>query len=183
MRNNKGFSLVELLVVIAIMGIFLGSSFAVFGLIQSGNMKNVTKTITSGMQETRTNTMTQNLTGEWYLRGYFDDGVFCMDQVKVVKVKNADDTTTDVPTILTTQMKKCTMTYTDGNEAKGEISEFKIYYNASTGAVKSFSYTPVGAGAVAVDMTAKSSGTVTFTSGSNVSKVNVYFMTGKYEID
>lgn len=53
---NKGFSLIELLVVIAIMGIFIGVSFASIGLIQAGNMTSVTKSIATGIQETRQKT-------------------------------------------------------------------------------------------------------------------------------
>ena len=62
---NKGFSLIELLVVIAIMGIFIGVSFASIGLIQAGNMTSVTKSIATGIQETRQKTMTQNLLYGW----------------------------------------------------------------------------------------------------------------------
>ena len=62
---NKGFSLIELLVVIAIMGIFIGTSFAFVGLIQAGNTNSVTKSIATGIQETRQKTMTQNLLYGW----------------------------------------------------------------------------------------------------------------------
>ena len=62
---NKGFSLIELLVVIAIMGILIGVSFASIGLIQAGNMTSVTKSIATGIQETRQKTMTQNLLYGW----------------------------------------------------------------------------------------------------------------------
>lgn len=99
---NKGFSLIELLVVIAIMGIFIGVSFASIGLIQAGNMTSVTKSIATGIQETRQKTMTQNLLYGWRFSVNTDaDG-----SVSMTVTKQAAATQTPVDTV--TELKNVT---------------------------------------------------------------------------
>lgn len=100
---NKGFSLIELLVVIAIMGIFIGVSFASIGLIQAGNMTSVTKSIATGIQETRQKTMTQNLLYGWRFSVDTDaDG-----SVSMTVTKQAAATQTPVDTVTELKNVSC----------------------------------------------------------------------------
>ena len=129
---NKGFSLIELLVVIAIMGIFIGVSFASIGLIQAGNMTSVTKSIATGIQETRQKTMTQNLLYGWHFSVNTDaDG-----SVSMTVTKQAAATQTPVDTV--TELKKCDLYYTKDSDEEVKITGFAMTFDASTGAIKSF---------------------------------------------
>ena len=131
---DKGFSLIELLVVIAIMGIFIGASFAFVGLIQAGNMTSVTKSIATGIQETRQKTMTQNLLYGWRFSVNTDaDG-----SVSMTVTKQAAATQTPVDTV--TELKKCDLYYTKDSDEEVKITGFAMTFDASTGAIKSFNY-------------------------------------------
>lgn len=70
--DNNGFSLVELIIVIAIMAILTGSAFSVFGYINNGNVKKCSRSINSGLNETRTANLTRE--GNSYLYIYKYDG-------------------------------------------------------------------------------------------------------------
>lgn len=175
MKNSKnnGFSLIELLVVIAIMGILIGVSFATVGLIQSGNMTSVTKNIATGIQETRQKTMTQNLSYGWSFSVNTDaDG-----RVSMTITKKASDT--ESPTDTVTELKKCTLYYTENTGGEKQITDFIMTFDAATGAIKTFEYTLTD-GTTA----AQTSGTgmIRAEHGNKESELTIFFATGKYEV-
>ena len=170
---NKGFSLIELLVVIAIMGIFTGASFVAFGLVQSGNVKNVTKSLGTGLQETRQKTMTQNLAYGWTFVVEKDaSGKVSMTTVQGVAADAA-------PIEVRTELKKCSMFYTNNEGAEYEISRMRVTFDASTGAVKNIEYMPVD-GSVMTQTAGV--GKIRVTSSTKESELSIFFATGKYEI-
>lgn len=170
--KSRGFTLIELIVVIAIMVAFTGGSFAAFGLVQSGNVKNVTKTIASGLSELRMKTMTQNLANGWELRIYKgSDDIYYMDMIKGVPEG-------ETPIITTTALKKADITYTGAEGEEYSVDELLVTYNASTGAIASVVYHVTG-GAAMVQTTG--TGTLKAAIGNKESTVELYFATGKYE--
>lgn len=170
---NKGFSLIELLVVIAIMGIFIGVSFASIGLIQAGNMTSVTKSIATGIQETRQKTMTQNLLYGWRFSVNTDaDG-----SVSMMVTKQAAATQTPVDTV--TELKKCDLYYTKDSDEEVNITGFAMTFDASTGAVKSFNYALADGGTA---MQTSGTGRIRAAHGKKESELTIFFATGKYEV-
>lgn len=171
--KNKGFSLIELLVVIAIMGIFVGVSYAAFGLIQAGNMTSVTKNIATGIQETRQKTMTQNLSYGWsFSVNTGADGVVSMSITKKAA-------TTQSPIDTVTELKKCTLYYTENTGEERQITDFLMTFDASTGAIRSFEYTLVGGTTVTQT---SGMGKIRAEHGNKDSELTIFFATGKYEV-
>ena len=171
---NKGFSLIELLVVIAIMGIFIGVSFASIGLIQAGNMTNVTKSIATGIQETRQKTMTQNLLYGWRFSVNTDaDG-----SVSMTVTKQAAATQTPVDTV--TELKKCTLYYSKNTDAEKQITDFKVVFDSATGAIKSLEYVSSDGSVITQN---SGSGTIRAAHGKKESELTIFFATGKYEVN
>ena len=170
---NKGFSLIEMLVVIAIMGILIGVSFATLGLIQAGNMTNVTKSIATGIQETRQKTMTQNLSYGWSFSVNTDaDGRVSMTVTKKTAASEA-------PVNTVTELKKCSLYYTENTGAERQITDFVMTFDASTGAIKSFDYTIAGGGTATQT---SGTGTIRAEHGNKESELVIFFATGKYEV-
>lgn len=171
--KNKGFSLIELLVVIAIMGIFVGVSSATLGLIQAGNMTSVTKNIAAGIQETRQKTMTQNLSYGWSFSVNTDaDG-----GVSMTITKKADTAQSPINTV--TELKRCTLYYTENSGDERSITDFVMTFDASTGAIKSFEYTLVG-GTCVTQTTGM--GKIRAEHGKKESELTIFFATVKYEV-
>lgn len=171
--RNAGFSLIELLVVIAIMGIFIGVSFAAIGLVQSGNMTSVTKNIATGIQETRQKTMTQNLSYGWSFSVNTDaDG-----KVSMTVTKKAAATESPVNTV--TELKKCTLYYTENSGEEKQITDFSMNFDASTGAIKSLEYIVEGGGTVTQT---SGMGVIRAAHGKKESELTIFFATGKYEV-
>ena len=171
--EDGGFSLIELLVVIAIMGILIGVSFASVGLIQSGNMTNITKSIATGISETRQKTMTQNLSYGWSFSVNTDvDG-----RVSMTTTKKAAPTQAPVNTV--TELKKCTLYYTKNTEDEKAITDFVMTFDASTGAIKSFEYTLAEGGTVTQT---SGTGVIRASHGKKESELTIFFATGKYEV-
>ena len=170
---DKGFSLIELLVVIAIMGIFIGASFAFVGSIQAGNMTSVTKSIATGIQETRQKTMTQNLLYGWRFSVNTDaDG-----SVSMTVTKQAAATQTPVDTV--TELKKCDLYYTKDSDEEVKITGFAMTFDASTGAIKSFNYALADGGTA---MQTSGTGRIRAAHGKKESELTIFFATGKYEV-
>lgn len=173
--NNDGLSLVEILVVMAIMGILIGMSMSLFGLVQSGNTSNVAKSVVTAMQEVRQKTMSQNLAGGFDLKVTQDaDGVISTIQTKYEK--QPDDSVIPVDTV--SELKKANMFYNDGAGEK-KIKSLTCSYNATTGAVKSIVYTLEDG---SVGTTTSGTVAIRFTTSSKESTVMVYFVTGKCEV-
>ena len=174
---NKGFSLIELLVVIAIMGIFIGVSFASIGLIQAGNMTSVTKSIATGIQETRQKTMTQNLLYGWHFSVNTDaDGSVSYDRVLSYSVTAA---ATQTPVDTVTELKKCDLYYTKDSDEEVKITGFAMTFDASTGAIKSFNYALADGGTA---MQTSGTGRIRAAHGKKESELTIFFATGKYEV-
>ena len=166
---NKGFSLIELLVVIAIMGIFIGVSFASIGLIQAGNMTSVTKSIATGIQETRQKTMTQNLLYGWrFSVDTAADGSVSMTVTKqAAAVKESLQQMSDsMPEHLCGFLEL-------------KITGFAMTFDASTGAIKSFNYALADGGTA---MQTSGTGRIRAAHGKKESELTIFFATGKYEV-
>ncbi len=71
--DDNGFSLVELIIVFAIMAILTGSAFSVFGYINNGNVKKCSRSINSGLNETRTANLTREGNSYLYIYKYNGD--------------------------------------------------------------------------------------------------------------
>ncbi len=172
--KNKGFSLIELLVVIAVMGIFIGVSFASIGLIQSGNMTSVTKSIAAGIQQTRQKTMTQNLAYGWS----FSVNTDSQGNVGMTITKNGADAESAVNTV--TELKKCTLYYSENTGEEKQVIDFKVIFDAATGAVKSLEYVTSDGSVITQN---SGSGTIKAAHGKNDSELTIFFATGKYEVN
>jgi prepilin-type N-terminal cleavage/methylation domain-containing protein len=172
--KNKGFSLIELLVVIAIMGIFIGVSFASIGLIQSGNMTSVTKSIATGIQETRQKTMTQNLAYGWS----FSVNTDSQGNVSMTITKNGANAESTANTV--TELKKCTLYYSKNTDAEKQITDFKVVFDAATGAIKSLEYVSSDGSVITQN---SGSGTIRAAHGKKESELTIFFATGKYEVN
>ena len=178
-NRDRGFSLIELLVVIAILGIFIGASFATVGLVQAGNMTSVTKNIASGMQETRQKTMTQNLASGFSFSVVIDSEQNASMTITKNAIRNAagDITTPAVDT--TTELKRCSLFYSNNGAEETEISGFVMTFDASTGAIKNLEYTLASGGTVSQQ---SGTGKIRAAHGKKESELTFFFATGKYEV-
>lgn len=178
-NRDRGFSLIELLVVIAILGIFIGASFATVGLVQAGNMTSVTKNMASGMQETRQKTMTQNLASGFSFSVAIDAEQNASMTITKNAVKNAAGDVTAPAVNTTTELKKCSLYYSDNGAEEAEINGFVMTFDASTGAIKNLEYTLASGGTVNQQ---SGNGVIRARHGKKESELTIFFATGKYEV-
>ena len=174
--NNAGATLVEILVVIVIMAVMIGGSVLAFSILNSGNVKEASRTSKSTLEKTRTSTMSV-VADEW---------VFVVENVGgslknyVNKVyTDADDNTVTEKTeevILGSKVKAILIA--DNTEVSiDDGDKLMIKFDASSGSVTSVkinetSYSPTSATV-----------SIKYSSGSRESSVKLYFVSGKVEIE
>lgn len=174
-NKNNGFSLIELLVVMAIMGIMLGGSMVAFGLIQSGNMMNVANSIETGFQDTRTKTMTQNMAhGFCFSVEQGTSGKVIMRVTKNAAVGGIDTVT---------ELKKCTMTYTDGYGVSCVIGKMSVVFDSSTGAIKQIDYYSSPADSTPIGSQTSGTAVLKLSNNNKESEIQFFFATGKCEVN
>lgn len=171
--NNKGATLIEMIVVVAIMAVMISGAIIAFTVLNSGNVKNASRTSKSLLEKTRTNTMSV-VAEEW---------AFVIEKKEEThiayvskKVKDAEPTRLEETDI---GFKVNDVLIMDGVETSIEEDDvLKIIFDKSTGSVSG-----VLINDKALDMPADNMLTLKFKSGQSDEELKLYFLTGKMEIE
>lgn len=173
--NNRGASVIELLIIMAIIAVLLSGSIIAFSLLNSSNVKQAARTTKDYLEKTRTSTMSV-VADEWYFtftksgsdykaivyKTYTKDGAVVEEKIE--------------EKLLGTRISAAFIS--DGTEITvGEGDVLKIVFDRSSGEVGKVLFNE------ATYAPHENIVSIKFTSGSNKSTVNLYFVSGKVEIE
>ena len=173
--NNKGASLIELLVILAIIAVLVGGSMIAFTVINSGNVKQASRTTGSFLETTRTKSMSV-VADEWYFLLTKDDE---NSYVQIYKVLTNDDDEQVATKMDEKDLGAKVEAYLISDDDEIEIDdsdELKIKFSQSSGSV-----TLVDINGTAYNPT-ENMVTIKFVSGSKETSVDLYFVSGKVDV-
>ncbi len=172
--NNAGASLIELLVIMAILAVLLSGTIIGFSVVNSSNVKQASRTTKTFMEKTRSSSMSV-LADEW---GFILERTGSEYKVSVYKTYKKDG----VPVTETLDEKvlgsRISATVISGtNEyALNDGDDLKVVFDKSSGEVSKVTFS--GSACTPADNMIS----INYTSGKNKSTTQLYFISGKIEI-
>jgi len=174
--GNKGASLVELLIVIAILAVMISGTIIAFSLLNSSNVKQASRTTKTFLEKARSSSMSV-MADEWGFK------LKCTDaecRVIVYKTYTKADNTTVTETVDEKVLgsRVSAVFISDSTElTMNENDELKVIFDPSSGGVSKVVYSNTEY--KPADNMIK----VKFKSGNNKSTCQLYFVSGKIEIE
>lgn len=174
--NNRGASVIELLIIMAILAVLLSGSIIAFTIIDSGNIKQASRTTKTYIEKTRSSAMSV-AADEWSFTLTRSGNDYIANVYKTYT--NADDE------VVTDKMEeKALGTRISASFVAGttelpinENDVVKIVFDPSTGSVKKVTFND------GVYSPTENMISIKFKVGNNENNVNLYFVSGKAEIE
>lgn len=174
--NNRGASVVELLIIMAIIAVLLSGSIIAFSILDNSNIKQASRTTKTYIEKTRSSAMSV-VADEWYFTLTKSGDNYKANVYKTyTNAENATVTDMMEEKLLGTRISAAFVAGAD-ELAIGDGNVVKITFEPSSGKVKKVTfdgteYSPT-----------ENMISIRFTAGNDVNNVNLYFVSGKVEIE